>query len=123
MAGTFSINPKYDVQTSSPDVSLGFQLDNTSFRVDAEKRKLTVSHAFTNRDSVTPTATASGDFSLSYTRDLDTGKLTTTWAPNDSIKVMWTDGQVMTTVKAPIEGYYNLNQGVKVSMKRSIDML
>ena len=120
MAGKFSINPKYNVQTSSPDVTFGFSLDNTSFQVDAEKRRLTVAHSFTNQDTISPAVTASGDFSLSYTRDLDSGKLTTTYASNDSIKVMWSDGEVVTTFKAPLEGFYTMNQGLKVNIRRSL---
>jgi hypothetical protein len=123
LGGTLTVNPKYDLDKASGDVRLGYSIANTSFQVDAEKKKLTVAHSFSNNDKIAPSVSASGEFSISYTRDLEGGKLTTTWAPNDVLKMQWTDGEWETTIKAPLEGYYKTNQGIKVNMKRSVGML
>jgi hypothetical protein len=123
LGGTLTVNPKYDLDRASGDVRLVYSIDNTSFQVDAEKKKLTVAHSFPNKDEISPSVSASGEFSISYTRDLERGKLTTTWAPNDALKMQWTDGEWETTIKAPLEGYYKTSQGFKVNMKRSVGLL
>jgi hypothetical protein len=125
LGGTLSINPKYDLGKSTGDIRVGYAIDNTSFQVDAEQRKLTVSHSFTDKDKVTPSVSANGDFSVSYSRDLENGKgrLTTTWTPKDSVKLQWSDGEWETTFRAPLEGYYKANQGIKINMKRTVGML
>jgi hypothetical protein len=90
--------------------------------VDAQKKKLTVAHSFNNGNKIVPTVTAGGDFSLSYSRDLADGTITTTWTPDDSIKIQWSDGGWDATIVAPLEGYYKTTSGMKVTMKRSIDV-
>lgn len=119
LGGVVSVNPLYDIKSASSDVRLGYAIDNTNVMVDAEKRKLTVSHSF-GRDTLTPSVSAYGDFSLSYSRTMPSGKLTTSWTPNDALSLTWTDGEWQTTIKAPIEGYVGANQGIKVNMKRTV---
>lgn len=120
--GTLTVTPKYDIGSSSGDVRVGYALDNTSFVVDAQKKKLTVAHSFPNNDKVVPSFTADGDFSISYSRDLDRGRLTTTYSPDDSVKVQWNDGEWQTTFTAPLDGLYQLSDGVKITMNRKVDM-
>jgi hypothetical protein len=122
LGGTVTINPKYDLQSSTPDVKVGYAFDKTNFQIDAQSKKLTVAHSFANNQNISPSVTAAGDFSISYARDVENGRLTTTWTPNDSVKLQWSDGEWETTVRAPIEGYYKPNAGVKVNMKRKLDM-
>jgi hypothetical protein len=122
LGGTVTINPKYDIQSSTPDVKVGYAFDNTNFQIDAQSKKLTVAHSFANNQKISPSVNAAGDFSISYARDVDNGRLTTTWTPNDSVKLQWSDGEWETTVRAPIEGYYKPNAGVKVNMKRKLDV-
>jgi hypothetical protein len=119
--GSLNLNPSYSVSKRTPDATVGYSYGPTSFKVDAQKKQLTVAHSF-NGNKISPTVSAGGDFSLSYTRDVADGKLTTTWTPDDSIKVQWTDGGWDATVVAPLEGYYKTNSGIKVSMKRNIDV-
>lgn len=121
LGGTLSLNPSYDLETRAPDATVGYSYGPTSFRVDAQKKQFTVAHSFAN-NVISPTVSASGDFSLSYSRELADGIMTTTWTPDDSIKIQWTDGAWDAVVMAPIEGYYNTNGGIKVSMKRNIDV-
>lgn len=124
LGGTVSLNPKYDVGKNIPDVSVGYAMGDTSFKVDAEQRKLTVAHTFAGGNKVVPTVTAAGDFSLSYSRPLlEGGRLTTTWTPDDSVKVQWTDGGWDASVVAPLDGYFQTNNGIKVSMKRSVSIM
>lgn len=121
LGGTLNLNPSYDLNKRAPDAVVGYSYGPTSFKVDAQKKQLTVAHGF-NGNQISPTVSAGGDFSLSYSRELADGKLTTTWTPDDSIKVQWTDGGWDATLVAPLEGYYNTNGGLKVSMKRNIDV-
>jgi hypothetical protein len=123
LGGTLTINPNYDLESSQGDVALGYSMDNTSIRIDAQKKRLTVAHVFLDDNEIIPSISANGDFSLSYSRTLDTGKITTMWTPNDSIKVTWTDGEWETSFQAPMDGFYKINQTVKVNMKRSASLM
>jgi len=118
--GILTLNPKYDFETSKANARVGYTMQNTYVQIDAEKRQLTLAQALSNRDKITPTVNADGDFSVAYTRLLDVGKITTTWTPNDSIKLEWTDGVWETTIRAPLEGYNKINEGFKVNMKRVV---
>lgn len=120
LGGTLKVNPSYNVPASSIGAKLGYSIDNTSVQVDSSAKKITLSHCF-GKDTVSPSVTTSGDFSLSYSRTLPQGTLTTSWTPDDSIGVTWNDGEWTTTFKAPIDGFINANQGIKVNMRRTID--
>eukprot|EP00529_Nitzschia_sp_RCC80_P030903 CAMPEP_0113481298 /NCGR_PEP_ID=MMETSP0014_2-20120614/22337_1 /TAXON_ID=2857 /ORGANISM="Nitzschia sp." /LENGTH=290 /DNA_ID=CAMNT_0000374791 /DNA_START=96 /DNA_END=968 /DNA_ORIENTATION=- /assembly_acc=CAM_ASM_000159 len=124
LGGSISLNPKYDVSSSTPDLTVGYSIGDMSFKVDADSRKLTVAHSFAGGNKVTPSVTASGDFSLSYSRPLlEGGRLTTTWKPDDAVKVQWTDGGWDASLTAPLDGYFQANSGIKVSMKRSLPIM
>jgi hypothetical protein len=122
LGGTLSWNPKYDLNTKVPDVTVGYATGTTSIKVDAEQRKLTIGHSFGDKNMITPTITAAGDFSLSYSRDVQGGKLTTTYTPDQSIKVTWNDGGWDATILAPLDGYYKTTNGIKINMKRNVDV-
>ena len=119
--GVLTVTPKYNVDAEQPDLSVGYARDGTSLKVDAQKKQLTVAHAFTNRDTIAPTINLAGDVSLSYSRSLDQGRLTT-YTPHDSVKLQWSDGVYETTIKAPLDGYYKTNRGIKVNMKRTVEI-
>jgi len=121
--GMLTVNPKYDFGEAKLDARVGYAYQNTYVQIEADKRQLTVAQALSNRDKITPTVNADGDFSVAYTRVLDDGKLTTTWTPNDSIKLELSDGVWETTIRAPLEGYHKVSQGIKVNMKRSVGMI
>jgi len=123
LGGQLTLNPKYDFGEAKVDARVGYAYQNTYLQIDADKRQLTIAQALSNRDKITPTVNADGDFSVAYTRVLDDGKLTTTWTPNDSIKLEWSDGVWETTIRAPLEGYHKVSQGIKVNMKRSVGMI
>lgn len=124
LGGTVSFNPKYDVPSNTPDLTVGYSIGDTDIKVDADQRKLTIAHSFAGGNKVTPSVTAGGDFSLSYSRPLlEGGQLTTTWTPDDSIKVSWTDGGWDASLIAPLDGYFQANSGIKVSMKRSVPII
>lgn len=123
LGGTLTVTPKYDVGAQEGDVRVGYSMDGTSVVVDAQSRQLTVAHSFSEKDTVTPSVNAAGDISLSYSRDLDVGRITTTWTPNDSVKLQWSDGVYDTTIKAPLEGMYKTTSGVRVNVKRSVGIL
>jgi hypothetical protein len=136
IGGKLKINPRYDLRTNIPDATVGYSFRDTSFKVDGQSKKLTIAHIFAENNKIIPSLTMSKpgpgglgkrilpqDFSLSYCRDLQTGgQVTTTWKPDDSISIRWNDGGWDATIRAPIEGYYKTNGGIKVSMKQNIDV-
>jgi len=121
--GILTLNPKYDFSSNKADVRVGYTFQNTFLQIDSEKRELTLALAWSDRDTITPTVDADGDFSVAYSRLLDDGKLTATWTPDDAIKLEWTDGVWETAIRAPIEGYAKATQGIKVSLKRSVGLV
>lgn len=121
LGGTLAVSPKYNVGGDT-DLTVGYKLDNTSVKVDTAGKKLTVAHSFNGVDTISPTVNVAGDVSLSYTRKLDKGQVKTTYTPDDSIMVQWSDGVYETTFKAPIQGYYKTNAGIKINMKRTVEL-
>ena len=136
IGGKLKINPRYDLRSNVPDATVGYSFRDTSFKVDGQSKKLTMSHIFAKNNKIIPSLTMSKpgpgglgkgilpqDFSLSYCRDLQTGgQVTTTWKPDDSISIRWNDGGWDATIRAPIEGYYKTNGGIRVSMKQNVDV-
>eukprot|EP00934_Nitzschia_sp_Nitz4_P005775 Nitzschia sp. Nitz4//scaffold304_size22322//13444//14659//NITZ4_008572-RA/size22322-snap-gene-0.2-mRNA-1//1//CDS//3329547073//5765//frame0 len=122
MGGTLRVNPKYDVAKAQPDVTLGYSMGNTNVQVEAQKQKLTVDHGLSDKDRIIPTVDTKGDVTLSYTRSLVGGRISTTWIPNDSVQIRWNDDVYETTIKAPLDGYFKAMRGLKVNMKRTVDM-
>mmetsp|Transcript_19754 Transcript_19754/g.48539 ORF Transcript_19754/g.48539 Transcript_19754/m.48539 type:complete len:167 (+) Transcript_19754:391-891(+) len=122
LGGTLQVNPSLDVPSSSVGAKVGYAVDNTSVQVDSIAKKITVAHCF-GQDTIAPSVKASGELSLSYSRTLPQGTLTTNWTPSESFDVTWNDGEWLTTFKVPIDGLIKANQGVKVNMKRTYDFI
>ena len=123
MPGKLTVNPRYDLQKKVPDATVGYSVDKTMLKMDVQKRQFTLSQIFgkKNRNQVVPTiSTKTGDVSVSYSRDLvGSGKVTTTYKPDDSIAVKWTDGDWDATLRAPLEGWLPKG-GVKFGLKRNV---
>jgi hypothetical protein len=132
--GTLFLNPSYNLANHRPDAVVAYSYGPTSVKVDAQKQQLTVTHCFGSSGSaadasgttniIAPTVSVGGDVSLTYSRQWADGskRLTTTWTPDDAITVQWTDGGWHATLVAPLEGFYHTNGGMKVSMKRNVDV-
>jgi len=122
MGGTLAISPKYSVGGKA-DVSVGYAMDNTAIKIDTAGKKLTIAQSFHDGvDIISPTINMAGDVSLSYTRKLDKGQIKTTYTPDDSVMVQWSDGVYQTTFKAAMDGYYKTNSGIKINMKRTLEL-
>jgi len=126
MPGKLVVNPRYDLQTRIPDATVGYSCKNTSLKMDVQQRRVTLSQTFGrgNRNRIVPTiSTTTGDISLSYCRDLSgNGRVTTTFKPDDSVAVQWSDGDWDATIRAPLDGWFDMGDGsgVKLSMKRNV---
>lgn len=123
LGGTLAVAPKYKVGAGNGDLSVGYAMDNTAIKVDTAGKKLTLAQSFNDgTDILSPTVNMAGDVSLSYTRKLDKGQLKTTYTPDDSVMVQWNDGVYETTFKASLDGYYKTNSGIKINMKRTVEL-
>jgi hypothetical protein len=126
MPGKLVANPRYDLQKKIPDTTVGYSCKNTSLKMDVQQRRFTLSQTFGrgNRNTIVPiVSTTTGDVSLSFSRDLSgNGRVTTTFKPDDSVAVQWSDGDWDATIRAPLEGWFwkGGGSGVKVSMKRNV---
>lgn len=127
--GSLKINPRYDVQTKVPDATVGYSVSKfTSFKADAQQRRFTLAHTFgkKKRNQIVPTLSTQGkELSISYSRDLQngSGRVTTTWTPDDSVALKWSDGDWDATIRAPLEGCFKYTGGsVKFSMKRNVGL-
>lgn len=131
MPGSVTVNPRYDLRRKVPDATVGYSFRTTSVKIETRDRTVTLAHAFgkDNRNQLVPTLATTtkrgGGSSLSYVRDLGSGggsgKVTTSWTPNDSVAMLWTDGNWDATLRAPLEGFFGCKGGgVTLSMKQNI---
>ena len=123
LGGTVAISPRYNVQSSSPDVSIGYGSDSTSVVLEAStsKQKLTVSQLVTDNDIVTPSVTSGGDVAFSWKRSLSGGNaITTTVKVNDSINVKWEDGPWTASFDSPLDGISTDGVNVHITRKLSV---
>lgn len=124
IGGKLKIDPRYDLRNKVLDATIGYSFRDTALKVDCQSKELTISQNVGKNNKIIPSLIiGKRDFSLSYCRDLqEGGQVMTTWKPDDSISIQWTDGGWDAIIRAPIEGYYKTNGGVKVSMKQNVDV-
>ena len=130
--GSVSVNPKYNFDVGSGfdvgNVQIGYGIgDDTSLKIDTKSKKLTMTHTFLTSNSISPSITADGDVSFTYTKTIPDGKVTTTYTPSKTLSVQYNDANSdwVTTVVAPLEGYIpkldgGSLKGIKISTKRSV---
>lgn len=123
LGGRLTVKPRYNLESNAADLEVGYLKDGNEIIIDPRSKKVTFSKSFENGKIITPTVDANGDFSLEYSFGLESGgRMTTTWTPDDSVSMIWHEGEWQTTVRAPIQGYFRPTSGVKVMMKRKLDM-
>ena len=130
--GSVSVNPKYNFDVGSGfdvgNVQIGYGIgDDTSLKIDTKSKKLTMTHNFLTSNSISPSITADGDVSFTYTKTIPDGKVITTYTPSKTLSVQYNDANSdwVTTVVAPLEGYIpkldgGSLKGIKISTKRSV---
>jgi len=123
-AGDFVIAPKYNLASSSADVSFSYGRDDTRVTIDAnlDKQKITVSQVVGENNMITPSVTSEGDVELSYTRTIGPGALTAAYKPDSHASLTYEDGPWVATVTAPIDGLYKPSEKVKFNIRRSVDV-
>jgi len=124
IGGKLKIDPRYDLRNKVLDATIGYSFRDTALKVDCQSKELTISQNVGKNNKIIPSLIiGKRDFSLSYCRDLqEGGQVMTTWKPDDSISIQWTDGGWDAIIRAPIEGYYKTNGGIRVSMKQNVDV-
>ena len=123
-AGDFVIAPKYNLASSSADVSISYGRDDTKVTIDAnmDKQKITVSQGIGENNMIKPSVTSEGDVELSYTRTIGPGALTAAYKPDSHASLSYEDGPWVATVTAPIDGFYKPSEKVKFNVRRSVDV-
>lgn len=116
-----TINPRYNLKTSKADVSVGYDMEKTTFGINAsaDSQKLTVSRKVGDSTILSPSINTDGDFALAVKQKLDYGTVTGSFKSNDSLSVDWADGPWVASVVANINGYtYN---GMSAGVKKKLD--
>jgi hypothetical protein len=124
LGGSLSINPRYDIPSSSADVTLGYDSNGTSVTVKASgsAQSLTVSQQVTDNDTLIPSINSAGEVTLGWKRNISADSaITTTLKPNDSINIKWEDGSWTAVIDTPLEGYSTGD--VSIGIKRKVDLL
>ena len=119
--------PTYDLGASKGDLSLAFAMDgSSSIQVDVntnKQAKLSLSQRLGSNHVIKPSITNSGQFEMDYsTTAMDLGTITTTYKPKHHVNIKWSDGPWQADFNIPMEGYYNLQDGVKISVKTKVDI-
>lgn len=133
IGGQLNIDPRYDLRSKRADAAVGYTFRDTSLMVDGNNRKLTLSQMIGRSNAIIPslkfgmqddtTDKKRIDFNLKCRRDLqDGGQVSTTWKPDDYVSIQWIDGGWNARISAPIDGYYNIKGGVKLSVKQNVDV-
>lgn len=122
--GKFVITPTYSVKGKSGDVKLSYGLADTVLTVDAtlDTQKITVSHMIGDKNLVEPSLSTDGDFEFEYRRSIGQGALTAAYKPDAYVGVSYEDGPWVATFRAPISGLYKPTDGVKVNIRRAVDV-
>lgn len=126
LGGSLILAPSYDLAKSKGDLSVAFAKDSDSnVQVDVDSEggaKLSLMQRVGDNHVLRPSITKSGDFELNYDTQTDFGKVTTTYKPNSYVNVKWSDGPWQANFNAPMDGYYNMKEGVKISVKTRMDV-
>jgi hypothetical protein len=125
LGGVFTLVPQYNLDTQKPDLRIAYGIVDTTVVIDASlgKQKITLSQRIGDKKSVTHSITTDGDVELEYSRALANGILTTIFRPNDSLDLKWQDGPWQATCSAPLTGLRKFKDGIKVNVRRSVDVL
>ena len=116
-----TVNPRYNLQSSKADISIGYDFGDMGFTIDASKdsQKLTVKRAIGDKTTVAPSITTDGDFAFAVQQQTDFGTITGTYKLQKSLDVQWSEGSWMANVNAPMDGL--TVKGVTFSAKKLID--
>lgn len=112
-----TINPRYSVPDSEPDVAVTYNNGKTGMKVFASpnSQTLILSQALGGGNVIKPSISSNGAISLDWTLLLDeSNTVTTSLKPNDSVNVLWHDGSWKTTINAPLSGFHIHDVTVKI---------
>lgn len=121
LGGRFSVNPRYNIQSSDADVILGYDADKTSVTVEASasSQKLTVAQQVAEGHRITPSVTSKGDVSLAWRKSLDGGDAVTTTVNSDGkMSLKWEDGPWTAIFATSVD-----NSAVDVKVNRKLNFL
>lgn len=126
IGGAFMVSPTYSVGSATGDVKVAYAKDNTqSIQIDVDTNnnaKLSLMQKVADGHVLKPSITTKGQFEMEYETSIDKGKVSTTYKPNHYVNVKWSDGPWVANFNAPMDGYYNFKEGVKVSVKTKVDV-
>ena len=124
--GTFIVAPSYDLASSKGDISVAYGRDSSSnVQVDVDTDgggKLSLMQRVGDSHVLRPSITKSGQFEMNYDTRLDYGTVTTTYKPDNYVNVKWSEGPWQANFNAPMDGYYSMKEGVKISVKTKVDV-
>lgn len=121
LGGRFSVNPRYNIQSSDADVILGYDADKTSVTVEASasSQKLTVAQQVAEGHRITPSVTSKGDVSLAWRKSLDGGDAVTTTVNSDGkMSLKWEDGPWTAIFATSVD-----NSAVDIKVNRKLNFL
>lgn len=103
--GVWTVIPSYNLVTQQGNVKLAYGNPGVSLSLDAnmDQQKVTVAKGF-GTNIIAPSITNQGDVEVQVTRRFETGFVTATIKPNESVNVKWSDGKWVANVKAPMNG-------------------
>lgn len=125
--GALVVSPTYHVGSNKGDLSVAFALDgSSSVQVDVntdKAAKLSLTQRVGDRNVVRPSITNDGQLEVSVDTAVEPiGTITTTYKPNHHVNIKWADGPWQANFQIPMEGYYNMQDGVKISVKTKVDV-
>jgi len=117
-----TVNPRYDVESESADVVIGYDKGDTNVELtaSADAQSVTISQQVDENNRIAPTVTSSGGISLEWERSLgDDSSLTASVTPDESLDLEWKDADWTANINMPISG--TSIEGANVNIKREVN--
>lgn len=123
LGGMWTLVPRYHVASRNADLRVAYAFEDTVIFIDASgsKQKVTIRQRVGD-SAIAPSVTTAGDVELEFRKMIANGAMTANFKPNDSFSLQWEDGPWQASFKAPMESFYKFTDGVKVNIRRTVDI-
>lgn len=123
LGGEATVFSRFNLVSQKADFVVAYGQDGTYVTVggDRDIQRVTIRQRIDEHSEIAPTVCTDGDVELEYRCKVGGGYATGIYKPSDSVTVKYAEGPWSANAVIPMEGYFNLQGGAKVSIKRSLD--
>lgn len=122
--GDIRLSPSLDLASGRGDVRLEYENKDTKITLDADQdhQKVTIAQRLDEDNQISPSITSEGDLEVEYRRNVGEGVMTAHYKPHESTRITYEEGPWQATADVPMDGFYNVKGGTKLSIRRSVSV-